>query len=441
MRSIHTTRAGVLTAFALTGALALTACGGGQASSSDGSKDAAAGDFSGETLTYWSFWQEKEPQAKAIAAAIDDFEKATGAKVEVEWQGRQMTQKLAPAMRSNAPDVVEAALDNLAPIVGDGQGEDLSSVFSAESINEKTPLSDAGVDKYKDLVTNDDGAAWLVPYSVLGMGIWYDANEHQDLADSAPKSLDDLAALIKKEGKGSVALDGDVGFYTTLWVESILMRELGAEKFRAIAEDKTGEAWKADGVVAALEKVTQVVPPEAFAPGSFGSKFPAIQEGWATGKSTFLLNGSWIPQETATSVGKDFKFASLEIPAGATGEANTQIGLTGYAVPVKAEHKDLAKAFIRFVLEKKYQEDYVKKASALSTREDVSVPTDLKQLSASIKANDPVLVMDGVNVDYAGIVPEVFAAPVRNFLSGSTDAKGFANEIAATQANYWKGQN
>ncbi|MFL4475877.1 ABC transporter substrate-binding protein [Paeniglutamicibacter sp. MACA_103] len=440
MRSIHTPRASALTAIALTGALALTACGGSEAAAPSGSADVAAGDFSGETLTYWSFWQEKEPQAQAIAAAIDDFEEATGATVEVEWQGRQMTQKLAPAMRSNAPDVVEAALDNLAPIVGDGQGEDLSSVFGATSINEQTPLSDTGVGKYKDLVTNDDGAAWLVPYSVLGMGIWYDAAEHKDLADNAPKSLDDLAALIKQEGKGSVALDGDVGFYTTLWVESILMRELGPEKFRSIVEDKTGEAWKADDVVAALEKVTKVVPPEAFAAGSFGSKFPAIQEGWASGKSAFLLNGSWIPQETATSVGKDFTFASLEIPVGSTGEANTQIGLTGYAVPAKAENKDLAKAFIRFVLEKKYQEDYVKKASALSTRDDVSVPADLEALADSIAQSEPVLVMDGVNVDYAGIVPEVFAAPVRNFLSGNTDAKGFANEISATQANYWKGQ-
>ena len=439
MRSMHTSRAGALTAIAVTGALALTGCGGDAESS--GAANAADGDFSGKTMTYWSYWQEKEPQAKAISAAIEDFEEETGATVEVEWQGRQVTQKLAPAMRSNAPDVVESALDNLAPLVGDGQGEDLSSVMTEKSINEDSSLADAGVDRFEDLVTNDDGEVWMIPYSVLGIGIWYDAKEHSELEGNAPKTLDDLGALITKEGKGSVALDSDVPYYTTLWASSILMRELGPEKFRATVEGKSGEAWMDDDVMAAVEKIRDVVPPESFADGSFGSKFPAIQERWATGKATFLLNGSWIPQETAKSAGKDFDFASLEIPAGTSGEANAQIGLTGYSVPGRAKHKELAKAFIRFVLEKQYQEDYVTSSSAMSVRDDVEVPEDLKNIGDSIAAEDPVLALDGVNVDYAGIVPEVFAAPVRDYLSGGTDAKGFAQKISKAQANYWKGQN
>lgn len=433
----HTKMTGA--AVALSAAMALSACGGSPDASPADAPDAES--FDGQTLTYWSFYQEQEPQAQAISTAIEDFEEATGATVEVEWQGRQMTQKLAPALRSNAPDVVEAALDNLAPLLAGGQGEDLAEVFTMASINEDAPLNEVGLDRYAELVKDDEGSTFMVPYSVLGMGIWYNAAEHPDLAASAPEDMEGLAALIKETGDGSVAVDGDVGFYTTLWVESMLMRELGPDRFRSIVEDKTGAAWHEDDVIAALETVREVVPPEAFAEGSFGSKFPAVQERWATGESSFLLNGSWIPQETQTSVDESFEYASIEVPAGATGETNAQIGLTGFSVPANAENKELAKAFIRFVLEQEYQEEYASSAKALSTRTDVSVPEALTNLNESVTSSDPVLVMDGVNVDYAGIVPEVFAAPVREFLSGAVDAQGFADAISAAQENYWKAQS
>ncbi|RZU62887.1 ABC transporter substrate-binding protein [Zhihengliuella halotolerans] len=424
-------------AVVLATALALTACGGETEAGGDPQDPES---FSGQTLTYWSFYQEQEPQAQAIAGAIDEFEAATGATVDVEWQGRQMTQKLAPALRSNAPDVVEAPLDNLAPLLGDGQAEDLAGVFEMASINEEAPLTDAGLDKYMDLVKTGDGTTFMVPYSVLGFGLWYDAKTHPDLADNAPQNLDDLAALVADAGDGALALDADVGFYTMLWVESVLMRELGPERLREVIEDETGEAWDDDDVLAATERVGEVFPTEAFAEGTFGSKFPAVQEGWATGGADFLLNGSWIPQETQNTAGEDFEFASLEIPEGAFGEANAQIGLTGYSVPKSADNKELAKAFIRFVLEQPHQEAYATEGRAMSTRTDVTVPDELAGIEASIAAAEPVLLLDGVNVDYSGIVDEVMAAPMRDLLSGKVDAEGFAAAIGAAQANYWKAQ-
>lgn len=424
-------------AVVLATALALTACGGETEAGGDPQDPES---FSGQTLTYWSFYQEQEPQAQAIAGAIDEFEAETGATVDVEWQGRQMTQKLAPALRSNAPDVVEAPLDNLAPLLGDGQAEDLAGVFEMASINEEAPLTDAGLDKYLDLVKTDDGTTFMVPYSVLGFGLWYDAKTHPDLADNAPQNLDDLAALVAEAGEGSLALDADVGFYTMLWVESVLMRELGPERLREVIEDETGEAWGDDDVLAATERVGEVFPAEAFAEGTFGSKFPAVQEGWATGGADFLLNGSWIPQETQNTAGEDFEFASLEIPEGAFGEANAQIGLTGYSVPKSADNKELAKAFIRFVLEQPHQEAYATEGRAMSTRTDVTVPDELAGIEASIAAAEPVLLLDGVNVDYSGIVDEVMAAPMRDLLSGKADAEEFAAAIGAAQANYWKAQ-
>jgi raffinose/stachyose/melibiose transport system substrate-binding protein len=44
----------------------------------------------GKTIVYWSMWNETEPQGQAIAAAIADFTKTTGIKVDANFNGRDI---------------------------------------------------------------------------------------------------------------------------------------------------------------------------------------------------------------------------------------------------------------------------------------------------------------------------------------------------------------
>src|SRR5438105_1949340 len=112
-------------ALGLSAALALAACGSGTGSAAAG----AGGEF-----TYWSMWQEKEPQAQVIKAAIESFTKDTGVKVKVEWQGREVMKKLTPSLRTKAvADLVDQSMGQLGNgLANAGQSADLTSVYNLE---------------------------------------------------------------------------------------------------------------------------------------------------------------------------------------------------------------------------------------------------------------------------------------------------------------------
>ena len=56
--------------------------------------------YEGVELTYWSMWNEAEPQGKVIAEAAAAFEAETGAKVNVEWKGRDLNTVITAALEA-----------------------------------------------------------------------------------------------------------------------------------------------------------------------------------------------------------------------------------------------------------------------------------------------------------------------------------------------------
>src|SRR5690625_4027849 len=125
------------------GALALAGCSGGE-----------GGD--GGAVTYWSQWEQGEPQAEILQEAIDDFTAETGTEVEVEWQGRQTMQEVQPLLRSgDVPDVVDASSNDIrATLVRAEQARDLSDLFGAQVPGEDATVEDALGD-YDELITDE----------------------------------------------------------------------------------------------------------------------------------------------------------------------------------------------------------------------------------------------------------------------------------------------
>src|SRR5699024_3168499 len=123
-------------------ALALAGCSGGDSGGGDG------------TVTYWSQWEEGEPQAEILQDAIDDFTDETGIEVEVEWQGRQIMQKVQPLLRSgDVADVVDASSNDIrATLVRADQARDLGDLFATQVPGEDTAVEEALGD-YGELIT------------------------------------------------------------------------------------------------------------------------------------------------------------------------------------------------------------------------------------------------------------------------------------------------
>lgn len=64
--------------------------------------------YEGVELTMWSMWSSGEPQANVIEAAKAAFEEETGAKVTIEFKGRDVNKVLAASLEAQDNiDIIE----------------------------------------------------------------------------------------------------------------------------------------------------------------------------------------------------------------------------------------------------------------------------------------------------------------------------------------------
>lgn len=423
----------VLAALAVS-ALALSACGGAS-TGSDGAKD-------GGEVSYWSMWKVGEPQQKVVAEAIADFEKQTGAKVKVQWQGRSNVQKLVPALNTNnVPDLVDGAYAKLAPVLGDtGQAADLSDAFATDvdgkKVSELIPAKYLSVSNIK----NKDGKPWMLPYSISSDGVWFDASKNPELTTSPPATWDEFIAYLDKQkaaGKVPVAADGDIAGYNSMWFTTALVRSDGPGSFAKVAEDKTGAAWDAPSVLAAAKKVEQIAKGGYLIKGYNASKWPAQQQVWANGGADLLFNGSWIPTETGTYAAKDFKYSSFPFPGEAGKEQSVRADFTGWAVPEKAKNKATAQKLAAFMLNKKYQDAYGTEAKVLPIRTDSATSEEMVSIKKNLdSASSIYLQNDGVTA--AGYVEKVLWPIDDELFLGKISATEFVSKMKSAQIEYWK---
>lgn len=421
----------------------VTGCGGPSSSSSAEAKaDDMTTSIKGQTLEYWSMWKEGEAQQKVIASAIKDFEKKTGAKVDVQWQGRSNTQKLVPALNTNnVPDLVDGPYAKLATSIGDtGQALGLASTFDADVDGKK--VSELIPKKYlkNANITDENDQPWMLPYNFSSEAIWFKKQDHPKLASNPPKTWDEFMATLKKldQGKAApLAADGDIGGYNMAWFINLMLRHGGPGAFHDLAADKTGEAWDAPEVMDSAKKVEQIAKSGYLIDGYDASKFPAEQQKWATGKADLLLNGSWIPAETAPYASKGFDYASFQFPTVDGKPASVRADFVGFSIPRKAEHAAAAEQLAVSLLDKKAQDAFGAKAKVLPIREDAKTAPEMAGIKAAVDATDSInLAFDGVV--FPGYLEKVLVPNDDALFLGKISAEQFVKKMKQEQIQYWK---
>lgn len=414
-------------------ALALTACGSGgdSSSSSDGGKD--AGQF-----TYWSMWKESEPQALVLKAAIEKFQKETGTKVTVEWQGRDIRTKIGPAIAANkAPDLVENGFDVISSLLAaTGQAADLTPVYDSEVPGEGKKVSDVIPAKYLDAMPKDpDGVTrWIVPY-VLNSATYYYNKADADLA-TAPTTWDELIKLcdtLKAKDKACIASDGDNTWTNHLLLDYLLVRDQGAGAYGKIFNDKTGAAW--DTALESAKRVEQLVKGGYILKGYDASKYPAQQTNWATGKAAFHLDGTWVPSEAQKNLAAGFKVGEFAVPT--TKGANTEIDIIplGFAIPKKAKNPVPAQKFIAYFLKKENLAGISTDAKNITPRADIPAPEELIDAQKLLNDNPSRLPVDGISGEY--LDKALFPAFTELWL-GKATAEQFIAKAKEGHLAYWK---
>ncbi len=408
------------------------------------SSSANGGQGDGKSFTYWSMWKVGEPQQKVIAAAITDFEKQTGIKVNAQWQGRSNLQKLVPALNTNAvPDLVDGPYIKAYPaLVATNQALGLKAAYATDV--DGKPASSFVPEKY--LKTIDiklpDGQPWMLPYQIQSDAMWFNGAEHPELKANPPKTWDEFVTdLDKVKAKGAeapIAADGDVAGYNAAWISTLVVRNGGPGSLMKIAEDKTGQAWKAPQALDAAKKVEQLVKGGYFINGYSASKFPLQQQQWAVNKAAFMFNGSWLPTESSTYSAKGFDYQSFPFPTTGTHDS-MRVDFSGFMVPKKASNAEAAQKFAAFFLGKKYQDMYGTEAKGIPVRDDAAASPQLAGVQAAIKsATSYHQQNDGVA--FPGYNEKVFWPDSDKLFLGKLSAQQFVDAMATDQAAYWKAQ-
>ncbi|MFI8952003.1 ABC transporter substrate-binding protein [Streptomyces sp. NPDC053750] len=430
-------RAVLTTVLATTLTLSTAACSSGTGSGGTG----------GKSFTYWSMWKQDEPQAEVLSAAIKQFTADTGIEVDVQWKGRQVIQQLAPTLNTaNVPaDLVDSA-DRFAyaQLQATGQALNLTPVLDRPIPGESGNTVGSVVPKsYRDLNTTD-GALWQIPYEVVTTQIWYDGHALPDVAENPPATWADFTKLLAERkkargGDGALALDGDIPDYAAYWTYYAVLRELGPGAFAKAARDKSGAAFEADGFVDALRRVEDLVSSDDFTKGYDGSKWPAVQQKWAQGKSDFLLLGTFTPSETAEFASPGLTYRSFPFPAFEEGGDTSQdISLIGFSIPKKAKNASAAEKFIAYFLARKQLAGISTKASNLTPRSDIPAPKELADAQKAAASGKVVKTLDGVKETEAEWYTKVFLPLNTKFITGHLSAEAFAGKLKSDSAAYWK---
>ncbi|WP_238008689.1 extracellular solute-binding protein [Dactylosporangium sp. AC04546] len=301
-------------------------------------------------------WALQDAAVNPIAtASIDAFNKASGNKVElVTYVNDAYKQKLQVAMGSpQAPDVFfNWGGGNLAEFVKAGQVEPLDDLLVKNpQLKEKFLPSVMDVGKV-------DGKQYGLPMlGVLPVVLFYNKDVFAAAGAQPPKTYADLLALVdtfKAKGVTPIALAGSQGWTELMWLEYLLDRIGGADKFQAIAAGKPG-AWADPAVVKALTEIQALAKK-----GAFGSNFASVNydnQGasklLATGKAAMHLMGTWdfsVQKEANAAFITEGKLGYVAFPAyaGGAGDPKAIVGNPSnyYSVNAASKNKTVAADFL-----------------------------------------------------------------------------------------------
>lgn len=291
-------RLGPLVAYILVmGSLNLAACG-------TAGPGAASG---GEVIHVWALTDpQNEP---VIQAGIEEFNATSGVKAELTtYVNDTYKQKLQVSMGSpNAPDVfLNWGGGNLAQFVEAGQVVDLTGALSLD-----TTAANAFLPNVASFgVVN--GRQYALPMNgIQPVILFYNKEVFADAGLQPPKTYADLIrqiAAFKERGIIPIALAGAQGWTELMYLEYLLDRFGGPQKFQDIAAKKAG-AWRDPAVLTTLRTIQDLVKR-----GAFGSSYSSVNYDntgasklFSTGKAAMHLMGSW---EYASLLSKSPEFVN-----------------------------------------------------------------------------------------------------------------------------------
>ncbi|MFI7077533.1 N-acetylglucosamine/diacetylchitobiose ABC transporter substrate-binding protein [Micromonospora sp. NPDC049903] len=270
-------------------------------------------------------------------------------KIKTEEQPKMATQPSDVVMNSGA-DMMD-----ISTLVNEGAIEPLDDLLAAPAWEGGGTVADTllpgtvadGTFQGKFYVVN-------IAYTVWGN--WYNSALFDREGWAPPKTFDEFFALapkIKAKGLSPYVYDAVHGYYPRWALMATVWKSAGKQAVIDIDNLKEN-AWRADGILPALEVWEKLVKDKLVLPGKLDHT--QSQQAWLDGKAAFIQVGTWLKNEMAATIPPGFEMKISDYwGLGATDKAPNDVYAgagEGIVVPSKAPNKAAAKEFLRAVLSK-----------------------------------------------------------------------------------------
>lgn len=345
----------------------------------DDSSEPAGKQYDGVELTMWSMWSSGEPQANVIEAAKAAFEEQTGAKITIEFKGRDVNKVLAASLE---------AQDNIDIIEDDYKR--IGTVYNKFTYDLTEMAKAANYDSFSYKCFNDQSIAWagylnaITEQPNIG-GIFYDKDAFENAGITAePKTWAeflDACQKLKDAGVGPLAQDSaycDFAFYHTL------VRYLGEAK---IEELTMNGGWSGTAAEQAAQDIIDLRNAGYLADGA-PDEFPSSQNKIGFGQAAMVICADYVTAEVNGNTGTQVNWGLFNYPAvdGGADNGAAYMGTNSLAITSYSKNPQAAFDFILFLTTGEYGQKLADEAHQIPADSRNTAPADLNGTIETLQA-------------------------------------------------------
>lgn len=197
-------------------------------------------------------------------------------------------------------------------LVGKKQLTDLTPLLDAPSIDDPSKkVRDTLRPGIVEMGQFDGAPVWIMYYAYTVYGVWYSQTALDKLDATYPETWDAMLALCekaKKKGMAGWTYAGKYPYYLPFSLYPFIAKIGGREVLDKI-DNLEPNAWKDPAVKSAFEAYYELYKKGYILQGTPGIDHIQSQTAWAKGKALFIPNGSWVENESANVIPKDFNLA------------------------------------------------------------------------------------------------------------------------------------
>lgn len=345
----------------------------------DDSSEPAGKQYDGVELTMWSMWSSGEPQANVIEAAKAAFEEQTGAKITIEFKGRDVNKVLTASLEAKEDiDIIEDDYKRI------------GTVYNKFTYDLTEMAKAANYDSFSYKCFNDQSIAWagylnaITEQPNIG-GIFYDKDAFENAGITAePKTWAeflDACQKLKDAGVGPLAQDSaycDFAFYHTL------VRYLGEAK---IEELTMNGGWSGTAAEQAAQDIIDLRNAGYLADGA-PDEFPSSQNKIGFGQAAMVICADYVTAEVNGNTGTQVNWGLFNYPAvdGGADNGAAYMGANSLAITSYSKNPQAAFDFILFLTTGEYGQKLADEAHQIPADSRNTAPADLNGTIETLQA-------------------------------------------------------